>query len=96
MAAWRLTKVAAIDLADIFTAGIEQFGKAQALKYRRTLEDSFDTLASSPLLGREHVETRLPVRVHFHEAHVVAYWARSDGILILRVLPGRSDWRVYL
>jgi toxin ParE1/3/4 len=93
MAAWRLTKIAALDLVDILTGGIEQFGKAQVRKYRKSLEGTFDTLASAPLLGREHAGAIVPVHVHFHKAHVVVYVIEAPGIVILRLLPALADWR---
>ena len=96
MAAGRLTKIAAYDFVDILHDGIAQFGKPQARKYRKSLEDTFETLALAPLIGREHTGAIKSVRVHFHQAHVVVYVIEGAGIIILRLLPSRSDWKDYL
>jgi plasmid stabilization system protein ParE len=53
-------------------------------------------LASAPLLGREHAGAAETVRVHFHQAHAIAYLVEPPGIVILRLLPARADWKDHL
>ena len=96
MASWRLSTRGKADLVGIYADGILRFGKSHARKYRDELERTFDTLSSAPLLGREHVGATKSVRVHFHQAHVVAYASEPRGIVIVRLLPARADWKEHL
>ncbi|WP_425545487.1 type II toxin-antitoxin system RelE/ParE family toxin [Labrys sedimenti] len=43
-------------------------------------------------MGRERMEFRPPVRVHFYQAHVIVHVLDGSGILVLRILHGRQDW----
>ena len=96
MTLWCLSEAARADIVHIYADGIERFGEAQALRYRADLETSFDTLADAPGIGREHVGTNRPVHVHFHAVHVITYLVEPDGIMIVRVLPGRSAWKEHI
>lgn len=96
MSVWHLSGAASADILHIFADGIIRFGAAQALSYRAELEACFNTLADAPGIGREHLGADRLVRVHFHAAHVITYLVEPEGILIVRVLPGRSHWREYL
>jgi toxin ParE1/3/4 len=44
------------------------------------------------MIARERSEFRQPVRVHFHQAHVVVYINDREDILILKILDGRQEW----
>lgn len=93
MSRWKLSELATMDITAIFADGISRFGSSQATKYRDDLGHALDTLASSPRIGREHFGAEQTVRVHFHQAHVVVYIIEHTAILIIRVLPTRSDWK---
>ena len=96
MLQWKLSEQAAIDIVTIFADGIARFGTSQAAKYRDDLEHTFDALASSPRIGREHLGTDQIIRIHFHLAHVIAYVIEPTAILLIRILPTRSDWKEVL
>jgi toxin ParE1/3/4 len=97
MSVWWLSNSARSDLASVYAEGILRFGAAQFIKYRIELEECFAVLAAAPRLGREHCGATLPIRVHFHKAHVIAYRIDDDsGIVIVRVLPARTNWREFL
>jgi toxin ParE1/3/4 len=65
---------------------VEKWGAAQAIRYARDLERSFQLLAERPGMGRECVE--IDTRLHRHELgkHVVFYRLKQDGIRVVRVL----------
>ncbi|MBX9865094.1 MAG: type II toxin-antitoxin system RelE/ParE family toxin [Hyphomicrobium sp.] len=96
MAVFRISKRAAADLTVIYAEGITRFGALQASEYRERLEGTFATLTTSPRIGREYVGTPEPVRVHFHQSHVITYKVVDTDIIIVRVLPARADWREHL
>ncbi|WP_264319382.1 type II toxin-antitoxin system RelE/ParE family toxin [Rhizobium terrae] len=50
-------------------------------------------LADNPRMARERRELKPPMRLHPHQAHVIAYTIREHDILIVRVLHGRQDWQ---
>ena len=96
MLRWKLSEQAAMDIVSIFADGISRFGVSQATKYRDDLEHIFDALASSPRIGREHLGADQIIRIHFHLAHVIAYVIEPTAIMIVRILPTRSDWKEVL
>jgi toxin ParE1/3/4 len=93
---YRTTKKVDEDIIGIYLHGVKNFGQAQAEKYHAGLEKTFALLNENPDMARERMEFHPPVHIHFHEVHVVVYVANEEGILILRVLPGRQDWESYL
>lgn len=89
---YRLSRQADADIVRLYLHGVASFGLLQAERYQADLQRCLDNLASQPLIARERTEFRPPVRVHFHQAHVIVYVLDGSGILILRILHGRQDW----
>lgn len=93
---YKTTPLADEDIIRLYVYGARMFGVVQAELYFADLMHCFDLLAERPLAARERPELDPPVRVHFHKAHIIAYLAKADEILIVRVLDGRQDWAEYL
>ena len=93
---YRLTAKAEQDIIDIYVRGAAEFGVEQAERYHQSLVDIFALLTDNPRLARERTEFLPPVRLHPHDAHMIAYVIDGRGILIVRVLHGRQDWEHYL
>jgi toxin ParE1/3/4 len=93
---YRTTALADEDIIELYATGARRFGVAQAERYFTDLVSCFGLLAANKLLARERGEFTPPVRVHFHNSHVIVYLAQDDGILIIRVLDGRQNWEEYL
>jgi toxin ParE1/3/4 len=96
MPSFRLAKKADLDLVEIYVYGTERFGQGQAEAYQAELTACFRSLAEHPLMGRQKITTRHRLRVFFHRSHLIAYQKSRAGIVIIRVLGGRQDWRQIL
>jgi toxin ParE1/3/4 len=84
------------DIIDIYIYGVREFGVQQAERYHAGLVEAFQLLADHPYAMRERREFRPPVRLYFHESHVIVYRIMADHVLIIRVLYGRQDWERHL
>lgn len=93
---YRTTEAADRDIAGIYADGVEAFGERQAERYHDGLFDVFDILAGNPRLARERSEFAPPVRIHPYGSHLVVYTLDDGGVLIVRVLHGRSEWERWL
>lgn len=96
---WHLSLGAQVDVLriyQVYALGIVKFGGAAVERYRAELESGFTMLAALPGLGRETSGAGQSVRFHFHAGHLIVYMVEPQGILIVRVLPGRDDWRAHL
>lgn len=86
MAAYRLSKLARLDLIDIADYTLDSWGEEQALRYLDSLQACFNRLVRSPEIGRKCDRIRRGYRRMEHGRHVVFYRPDSDGIFIGRVL----------
>jgi toxin ParE1/3/4 len=97
MPTYRKTRQADEDLKEIYRYTQRTWGRAQAGRYIRGLEQRFRALAANPFLGIEREDLRPPgLRSLVHDSHVVFYQPQSYGVLIVRVLHGRQDVRTHL
>jgi toxin ParE1/3/4 len=97
MPSYRKTRRADEDLKEIYRYTRRTWGRAQAERYIRRLEQRFTALASNPLAGiaREDLQPE-GLRSFVHGSHVIFYQPQPYGVLIVRVLHGRQDVRTYL
>ena len=93
MPSFRLAKKADLDLVEIYIYGAERFGQGQAEAYHAELTTCFQLLAEHPQMGQERTTARHRLRVFFHRSHVIAYQQSRAGIVIVRVLGRRQNWR---
>ncbi len=84
------------DLTDIWVYTLQTWDIIQADKYIDELADTFEFLASNPLICPERGEFMPPVRIHHHGRHFIVYIVESDHILIVRVLHDRVDLERHL
>jgi len=74
-----------LDLVDLYTTGVDQFGSAHAEQYFAGLRTLLSLLEERPLMARPRDEFVRPVRLYPYRAHVIACIEQEDGILIVRV-----------
>jgi toxin ParE1/3/4 len=94
--AYRTSSAADQDIIDIYVQGAALFGRAQAERYHQNLARIFTLLAANPRMARLRTGFTPPVRLHPHQAHLIAYVEDDAGILVLRVLHARQDWLRHL
>lgn len=91
MAAYRLSRKAALDLDGIYEYTILNFGLAQAQNYLNGLHERFGDLAQQPMLGRSAAQFAPYLRRYEYRSHVVYYMPEDEGVLIVRVLHENMD-----
>jgi toxin ParE1/3/4 len=97
MPTYRKTRQTDEDLKEIYRYTRRTWGRAQAGRYIRGLEQRFRALADNPLLGMAREDLQPPgLRSFVHGSHVIFYQPQSYGVLIVRVLHGRQDARSHL
>jgi toxin ParE1/3/4 len=97
MPTYRKTRRADEDLKEIYRYTRRMWGRDQAVRYIRGLEQRFRALANSPLSGivREDLQPE-GLRSFVHGSHIVFYQQQPYGVLIVRVLHGRQDVGAHL
>ena len=94
---YRLTRQAEADLKDIYRYTRRMWGKTQAARYARQLQQCFTRLAGRPDAGRQREELRPPgLHSLVQGSHVIFYQPQPYGVLIVRVLHGSQDVRQHL
>jgi len=81
------------DLKSIYRQSQSRFGFAQADRYRSGLEAALRTIAEHPLASPEHLGYGRPLRVHFHQSHVIFFDIEADMVRVVRVLHQQQDWQ---
>lgn len=93
---YRLAPKCLEDLEDVWRYTAETWSVAQADDYIDDLIRVFEAIATTPTLGRERPEFTPLVRIHPHQSHVIVYIIRDEGVVVLRILGGRQNWRAIL
>ena len=88
----RLTEAARDDVQDIWLFGADRWSVPQADGYEDGLRALIRAPAETPTMAPERGPIS-GIRVHPYRSHIIAFRVTDDGILVLRVLHGRSDWR---
>lgn len=91
MAAYRLSRRAALDLDEIYEYTILVFGLTQAQRYLNGLHDRFGILTQQPMLGRPAGQVAANLRRYEYGSHAVFYLPQGESILIVRVLHENMD-----
>ena len=89
MPAYRLSKLARLDLIEIGDYTVDQWGLEQALRYLDSMENCFGLIAANPKIGRKCDRLRKGYRRIEHEKHVVFYRMDEEGAFIVRILHQR-------
>ena len=93
MADYRLSRRAAADLEAIANYTIEQFGVAQARRYRDSLRLCFERLTENPRMGRRAEHLSPGLRRFEHRSHVVFYTPSDNETYLVRILHARMHVR---
>jgi len=91
MTTYKLYPKAESDLEIIWQYTVHQWGLNRAHSYIDDLESTFQLLAASPHLSREHTEFNPPVRIHPHAHHLIIYLQKDYGIDVVRILHENMD-----
>ena len=91
MAAYRLSRKAAVDLDGIHEYSIMNFGTVQARSYLSRLHERFEILAQQPMLGRQADHLAPGLRRYEYRSHVAFYVPEVGGVMIVRVLHKSMD-----
>ena len=86
-----ISRVADLDLEDIFDYTVAQYGVDRAIKYVSSFDEVFDYLSLHPTLGRDRPEIRTGLRSLNKEYHIIFYRILVDRIRIVRILHGSRD-----
>ncbi|MCI5039254.1 MAG: type II toxin-antitoxin system RelE/ParE family toxin [Donghicola eburneus] len=89
-----VSRAAEGDLLGIFLYGIQEYGLAQAERYKGQLDKSFQAVADNPEITRLREEITPPVRVYPTQKHMIVYTILEDGqtVFVLRVRHHRENW----
>jgi toxin ParE1/3/4 len=87
--AYRLSRLARLDLIAIADYTVDTWGLKQADHYVDGLAGCFERLARTPGMGRPCDQIRPGYRRMEHEMHVVIYRADRDFVFISRILHQR-------
>ena len=96
MGAYRLSLKTLDDLDDIALYTLQEFGLEQSHRYRDGIKACFQNVADNPDLGRQADNLAPALRRIEHESHVVFYTSTERGVLIVRVLHKRMDFKRHL
>ncbi|MGH9610445.1 MAG: type II toxin-antitoxin system RelE/ParE family toxin [Bryobacteraceae bacterium] len=89
MGAFRLSRRAEADLAEIARYTMHVWGADQTIRYLDSLEECCQKLAENPALGRPCDYIRPGLRRMEHARHVLFYRRDASGVLISRILHER-------
>ena len=90
-ARFRLSTAAEADLRDIGLFGADRWSIRQADDYENGLRALIELIAENPGMAPDR-GLASKVRALSYRSHIVAYRIMEEGILVVRVLHGRSDW----
>jgi toxin ParE1/3/4 len=88
----RISPAAARDLDETYIFGTLRYGLSQADRYLERLRQAFELISDNPLMARERIEVRPPIRLLPVGAHHVFYDVVEDAVIIQRVLHRSADW----
>lgn len=88
---YKLSNLAAEDIAQIYEYTLLNFGVSQADKYMESLEKTSSLISSSPKMGYEYLALGKDIRCHNHQRHSIFYQQRKQDIFILRLLHQSMD-----
>jgi toxin ParE1/3/4 len=93
---YTLSRKADADVQDIAEESVKRWGLARAEQYILALHEAFERLAKFPNLGRDASEIRPGYLRMESGSHSVFYRKTKSGVLIVRVLHERMDFKRHL
>ncbi|WP_258239752.1 type II toxin-antitoxin system RelE/ParE family toxin [Pseudidiomarina homiensis] len=98
--AYKLSRLAAADFANIYGYTLLQFGAKQADKYLHELKQKLEILVAHPQLGRSceelFADSLGDLRRHEHHQHTIYYRCDTDDIFVVRILHQQMNASDYL
>lgn len=92
MAKYELTKLAVVDLTEIWEYTVEKWSEQQADRYYNLLLDSCQDIANNPELGKNYEGVINDLFGFKTSRHIIFYRKRIDQpIEITRILHGQMD-----
>lgn len=86
-----ITRLAAIDLDEIYLFSLERWGDEQAVTYETALRHSMRLLLETPLLGRPRIGSSIAdLRTLVVKRHTIWYTVFGESITVLRIAHGRQ------
>lgn len=79
------------DFVAILRYTLANWGEAQMLQYRETLDSAFNSLAENPELGRARSELAQGYQTIAVGSHVIVYRKDDQMLDIVRILHSRMD-----
>ncbi len=92
MADYKLSRLAAQDIANIYEYGILKFGLKQAQLYLREMEMSLEVLAQRPEIGIDSFFLTIRLLRFRQKSHVIFYKKEDNGIRVVRILGSKMDF----
>jgi toxin ParE1/3/4 len=92
MARYRITKKAAIDLANIWSYTVDNWSETQADSYYRMLLDNCQDICDRKAPGRQYDGIYADLLGHKAGKHIIFYQEINPGVVdIIRILHERMD-----
>jgi toxin ParE1/3/4 len=88
---FRLTRRAYADLTGIARYTRQRWGELQCRRYLEGLDARFRWLCENPDSGRSRDDIAPESRSFRHNAHIIFYRARTDGVDVLAIVHASMD-----
>ncbi len=92
MADYKLSRLAAKDIANIYEYGILKFGLKQSQIYLREMEMSLEVLSQRPEIGIDSFFLTIRLLRFRQKSHVIFYKKEDNGIRVVRILGSKMDF----
>ena len=86
---YSFTKDAKLDLINIRRFTMSRWGKAQAQKYEKQLQETIQLIARTPLLGKARIDVGDNIFSFPHSNHVIYYILGKSGIVVFGIIHKR-------
>ncbi len=93
---YQLSKIAELDIDDLYANGVLKRGLRQADLYYDGLIEQFEFLAENSNIGYNSVELAPNLQRFPYGSHIVFFTNTDRGILIVRVLRKEMDFKRHL
>jgi len=88
---FKLSRLALQDIDGIWTYTAEQWSKAQANNYYKTIFKEIEQICINPQIGKSIHQVKVNHRLHLVKTHVIIYKTEKEVVYIDRVLHQRMD-----
>lgn len=96
MASYEFSVLAEEDLNGIYVYTYKRFGPEQADSYNELLIRCVERIAETPAIGRTTENITANYLRYNCQSHAIFYEVLDDGVLIIRVLHQRMDFKRHL